>query len=89
MDQRKCVGFGFQPGTDAFATRMMRTAQQREAQEVADRRAWEARQAAERQAAAARAAQQASDPAGSSSSSSGTPGFSMPTPDLSSMISVA
>jgi hypothetical protein len=38
MDQAKCSGFGFAPGTEAFAHCMMGISQQREAQEAADRR---------------------------------------------------
>jgi hypothetical protein len=50
MDQQSCAGFGFQPGTDAFANCMMQTSQQRAAQDAADQRAWQQRQAQQQQA---------------------------------------
>ena len=50
MDQQSCAGFGFQPGTDAFANCMMQTSQQRAAQNAADQRAWQQRQAQQQQA---------------------------------------
>lgn len=31
MDQQRCAGYGFQPGTDAFAQCMMQTSMQRDA----------------------------------------------------------
>ena len=40
MDQQKCLGFGFPPGTYGFAQCMMSVTQQREAQQAADDRAW-------------------------------------------------
>ena len=82
MDQQQCAGYGFQPGTDAFANCLMSAAQHRDAQAAADRRAWEARQAADRQAEAARAAQQAAQQAANPKSDSSS-GFQMP--DLSGM----
>lgn len=39
MDQRRCAGYGYQVGSDAFANCMMSTDQQRAAQNAADRRA--------------------------------------------------
>ncbi len=61
-DQNKCYGYGFQPGTDAFAHCMMTTATQRDAQEAADRRMAAAQQAAtDRQNAAIKAAKDAAD----------------------------
>jgi len=50
MDQRQCTGYGFAPGTDAFANCMMTTSQQRDAQMAADRRAADERAAADRRA---------------------------------------
>ncbi|WP_206742651.1 hypothetical protein [Acidisphaera rubrifaciens] len=44
-DQNRCMGFGFQPGTDGFAHCMMTVATERDAQAAADRRAEAARQA--------------------------------------------
>lgn len=38
MDTQRCAGFGFAPGTDGFASCMMSSTQQREAQDAADRR---------------------------------------------------
>ena len=38
MDQQQCVGFGFAPGSDGFATCMMRTSQQRQAEAAAHQR---------------------------------------------------
>ena len=77
MDEQKCSGFGFPPGTDAFANCMMKTTQQREADQAANQRAAAARAAAEQRAndaeqAAARnkAASQASSSSSSGSSSS-------------------
>ncbi len=49
-DQQKCTGFGFAPGTDAFAHCMMGIASQRDAQAAADRRAAAARAAADQRA---------------------------------------
>ena len=46
MDMQKCGGFGFAPGTDAFAHCMMGVSQQREAQQAADQRAAAAQAAA-------------------------------------------
>ncbi len=50
MDQQKCSGFGFAPGSDAFAHCMMTVNQQREAQDAADRRAAADRNAADKRA---------------------------------------
>jgi hypothetical protein len=88
-DQQTCAGYGFTPGTDAFAHCMMTTAQQRDAQAAADRRAADARDAADKQAQAARdqADQDAWDKRtgqGKYSSSSSSPS-STTAPDLSSM----
>ncbi len=47
LDQQKCAGFGFAPGSDAFAHCMMTVNQQREAQNAADRRAAADRDAAQ------------------------------------------
>jgi hypothetical protein len=61
-DQNKCNGYGFQPGTDAFAHCMMTTATQREAQQAADRRMAAVQQATtDRQNAAVKAAKDAAD----------------------------
>ncbi len=61
-DQNKCVSYGFQPGTNAFAQCMMNTAAQREAQQAADRRMAAAQQAAtDRQNAAIKAQKDAAD----------------------------
>ncbi len=61
-DQEKCTGFGFTPGTDAFARCMMQIVTQREAQAAADRRAAQAQAAADQRAqAAAKAAADAAD----------------------------
>jgi hypothetical protein len=61
-DQNKCYGYGFQPGTDAFARCMMSTATQRDAQQAADRRSAAAQQAAtDRQNASIKAAKDAAD----------------------------
>ena len=80
MDQQRCGGFGFAPGTEAYATCMMKTAQQRQDEQAADQRAAADRAAAARrardaqQAAQDRAARQnASSSASSSSSSSPSP----------------
>lgn len=62
-DQQTCAGYGFQPGTDAFAHCMMKTAQQREAQEAANARQRAADQAAADRQKQAQAAQQARDAA--------------------------
>jgi Flp pilus assembly protein TadD len=56
MDQQKCAGYGFTPDTVAFANCMMSTSQQRDAQQAADQRAFQARMAADAQARAAAAA---------------------------------
>jgi hypothetical protein len=50
MDQQQCSGYGFSPGSDAFANCMMKTTQQRDAQAAADRRAAADRDAADRRA---------------------------------------
>ena len=89
MDQQTCAGYGFTPGTDAFAHCMMTTAQQRDAQAAANRRAADARDAADKQAQAARdqADQDAWDKRtgqGKYSSSSSSPS-STSAPDLGSM----
>nr|WP_294555627.1 hypothetical protein [uncultured Rhodopila sp.] len=61
-DQNRCIGYGFAPSTDAFASCMMTTASQREAQQAADRRAAAAQQAAtDRQNAAIQARKDAAD----------------------------
>jgi len=61
-DQDKCTGFGFTPGTDAFAHCMMQIASQREAEAAAERRAAAARDAADRRAQdAAQAAKDRAD----------------------------
>jgi hypothetical protein len=61
-DQNRCIGYGFQPSTDAFASCMMTTASQRQAQQAADRRAAAAQQAAtDRQNAAIKARKDAAD----------------------------
>ncbi|MGC1407330.1 MAG: hypothetical protein WA864_00130 [Acetobacteraceae bacterium] len=56
LDQGRCAGFGFQPGTDQFAHCMMGVSSQREAQDAADRRAAADRAAADQRAQAARQA---------------------------------
>lgn len=62
VDQQRCFGFGFQPGTDAFAHCMMGVTQQREAEAAADRRAAAARAAADqRNQAAIQAAKDKAD----------------------------
>jgi hypothetical protein len=90
MDQRQCSGYGFTPGTDAFANCMMNVTQQRDAQTAADRRAADDRAAADRRAREAKdqADRDAWDKetqqgkyANTSSSSSSPPPSS--TPDLS------
>ncbi len=61
-DQNRCVGYGFAPSTNAFASCMMTTAAQRDAQQAADRRAAAAQQAAtDRQSAAIKARKDAAD----------------------------
>lgn len=50
MDQQQCSGYGFAPGSDAFANCLMRTSQQRDAQTAADRRAAAAQTAADQRA---------------------------------------
>ena len=42
MDQNQCYGFGFEPGTDAFAQCMMGLHQDRAAAEAATNRYWSA-----------------------------------------------
>jgi hypothetical protein len=42
MDQNQCYGFGFEPGTDAFAQCMMGLHQDRAAAEAASNRYWSA-----------------------------------------------
>lgn len=93
-DRQTCSGYGFTPGTDAFAHCMMETSQQRDAQAANDRRAAAARDAADKQAQAAKdqADQDAWDRrtgqgkyAGSSSSPSPTSPASPSMPDLSGM----
>ncbi|MBN9561869.1 MAG: hypothetical protein J0H14_14255 [Alphaproteobacteria bacterium] len=62
MDQQRCGGYGFAQGSEAFANCMMSTAQQREAQQAADRRAQAARDAADKRARdAAQAAKDQAD----------------------------
>jgi hypothetical protein len=87
-DQNRCIGYGFQPSTDAFARCMMTTASQREAQQAADRRAAAAQQAAtDRQSAAIKAQKDAADQdawdrtthqGAYANSSPGTPAYSPP-----------
>jgi hypothetical protein len=61
-DQNRCIGYGFQPTTNAFANCMMATASQREAQQAADRRVAAAQKAAtDRQNAAIKAQKDAAD----------------------------
>jgi hypothetical protein len=61
-DQDKCAGFGFAPGTDAFARCMMGVSSQRDAEAAADRRAAAARAAADDRARdAAQAAKDRAD----------------------------
>ncbi len=73
-DQQGCIGYGFTPGTDAFAHCMMTTAQQRSAQEAAAARQRAAANAEaqqreqDRAAADARAAAQRAQSQSSSSS---------------------
>lgn len=45
MDQNQCFGFGFEPGTDAFAECMMGLHQDRAAAEAASGRYWQAQRA--------------------------------------------
>nr|WP_276081734.1 hypothetical protein [Methylobacterium sp. GC_Met_2] len=45
MDQNQCFGFGFEPGTDAFAECMMGLHQDRAAAEAATNRYWQAQRA--------------------------------------------
>ena len=62
MDQQKCAGFGFAPGTDALAHCMMGVSQQRDAEAAADQRAAAAQAAADRRnQAAIKAAQDQAD----------------------------
>lgn len=81
MDQQKCGGLGFAPGTESFANCMMRVDQQRAAEQAADQRAAAARAADQRRADdAARAAREQAErkapkPASSSSSSSSSSPF--------------
>ncbi|HTW27443.1 MAG TPA: hypothetical protein VME92_09980 [Acetobacteraceae bacterium] len=82
MDQQRCYGYGFQPGSEAFANCLMKTEQHREAQQAADRRAWQAQQAAQ-QAAQQQQAQAAAQKGSAGGSSSSSSGFSMP--DMSGM----
>jgi hypothetical protein len=87
-DQNRCIGYGFQPSTDAFASCMMTTASQRDAQQAADRRAAAAQQAAsDRQNAAIQARKDAADQdawdrtthqGAYANSSSSTPSYSPP-----------
>jgi hypothetical protein len=87
-DQNRCIGYGFQPSTDAFASCMMTTASQRQAQQAADRRAAAAQQAAtDRQNAAIKAQRDAADQdawdrtthqGAYANSPSGTPAYSPP-----------
>ncbi len=53
MDQQKCYGFGYAPGSLPFANCMMTVTQQRDAQDAADRRAAADRDAANQRAQAA------------------------------------
>lgn len=61
QDQGRCSGFGFQPGTDAFAHCMMTISTQRDADAAADQRAKAAQAAADQRAKVAQ--QQADDAA--------------------------
>ena len=62
QDQQRCAGFGFSPDTNAFASCMMNTANQRDAQAAADRRAAASQAAADQRAhAAQQAAKDAAD----------------------------
>jgi hypothetical protein len=56
MDQQKCSGYGFQPGTDAYAHCMMNVSLQRQSEQAADQRAATDRWAADQRANAALAA---------------------------------
>ncbi len=56
MDQQKCYGFGYAPGSLPYANCMMTVTQQREAQDAADRRAAADRDAANQRAQAAQQA---------------------------------
>jgi outer membrane murein-binding lipoprotein Lpp len=80
-DQQKCSGFGFQPGTQAFAHCMMEIYTQREDQIAADRRAAQAQNAADQRfQSALKAAKDKPDPgAWDSGNEQGT---SISTPDL-------
>lgn len=49
-DSQRCAGYGFKPGTDAFANCMMTQSSQREAQQAAAMRAQAVQQAQERAA---------------------------------------
>ncbi len=88
-DQQTCAGYGFTPGSDGFAHCMMTTAQQRDAQAAADRRAAAARETADKQAQAAKdqADQDAWDKRTGQGkySSSSSPPSSISPPDLSGM----
>jgi hypothetical protein len=91
MDQQQCSGYGFTPGSDAFANCMMHTSQQRDAQTAADRRAADDRAAADRRAREAqdRADQDAWDKRTGQGTYANTPSSSSPSgpaaPDLSGM----
>jgi hypothetical protein len=56
MDQQKCSGYGFQPGTDAYAHCMLNVSLQRQSEQAADQRAAADRWAADQRANAAVAA---------------------------------
>jgi len=47
MDQNQCYGFGFEPGTNAFAECMIGLHQDRAAAEAASNRYWQAQRAAQ------------------------------------------
>src|ERR1700743_2940100 len=62
MDQQKCSGYGFQPGSNAYAHCLMNVSLQRESEQAADQRAAADRWAADPRAnAALAAAKNASD----------------------------
>jgi len=80
VDPRQCSGYGFAPGTDAFANCMMNASQQRDAQAAADRGAAADRDAADKRAKEPAAAAAANNPSGSSSSTSSSSSSSSSSP---------
>ena len=83
MDQRQCAGYGFTPGTDAFANCMISTSQQRDSQAAAHRWAGADREAADRrtkEAAAANNPDRGLSPSTSTSSPSSSPSPFGPSP---------